>query len=133
LARLKVSNVRCAPEVDVGAPDSRRNQPVGQIRELVGDWPVQLHFEKYFRFQVTQINLRTLAILFRNEGRIAIVTDVGMGCSGRGSALTNDACSRTVKSCGPDASTLASSWRNSFPPMTVTKKPDRRGEHEISR
>jgi hypothetical protein len=30
---------------------------------------------------------------------------------------------RTAKSCGPDASTPASSWRNIFPPMTVTKKP----------
>src|ERR1700675_1085941 len=53
------------------------------------------------------------------------------------------ALSRTAKSCGPDASTPASSlrWRcepdradNTFNPQaTVTRKPDRRGEREISR
>ena len=36
---------------------------------------------------------------------------------------------RTAKSCGPDASTLASSSRN-HPRATVTRKPDHRGEHE---
>jgi hypothetical protein len=50
---------------------------------------------------------------------------------------------RTAKSCGPDASTPASSlrWRcepdradHTFNPQaTVTRKPDRRGEREISR
>jgi hypothetical protein len=39
---------------------------------------------------------------------------------------------RTAKSCGPDASTLASSLRI-HSQATVTKKPDRRGEREISR
>src|SRR5580700_2137029 len=39
---------------------------------------------------------------------------------------------RTAKSCGPDASTLASSWR-SYPLTTVTNKPDHRGEHEGNR
>jgi hypothetical protein len=37
-----------------------------------------------------------------------------------------------VKSCGPDAATLASSFRND-PEATVTTKPVRRGEHEVSR
>jgi hypothetical protein len=42
--------------------------------------------------------------------------------------------SRTAKSCGPDASTPASSSREaSFLGATVTNKPDHRGEHEISR
>ena len=40
---------------------------------------------------------------------------------------------RTAKSCGPDASTLASSLREPFPQAMVTRKPDRQGEHEISR
>src|SRR3979490_1393848 len=51
---------------------------------------------------------------------------------------------RTAKSCGPDASTLASSlaearsaqpgWtKPSIRKATVAKEPDRRGEHEISR
>src|ERR1700686_914452 len=39
---------------------------------------------------------------------------------------------RTAKSCGSDASTPASSLREEAQ-MTVTKKPDRRGEHEVSR
>jgi hypothetical protein len=39
---------------------------------------------------------------------------------------------RTAKSCGPDAPTLASSLREEAQ-MTVTRKPDHRGEHEVSR
>src|SRR6266850_3148304 len=65
------------------------------------------------------------------EGRIAIVTDAGCGCGGRGSvrratwlqggsckwpvsdqtASRRTALTRTAKSCGPDAPTLASSSR----------------------
>src|SRR6266404_4508520 len=41
---------------------------------------------------------------------------------------------RTAKSCGSDASTLASSSREaSFLGATVTRKPDHRGERAISR
>jgi hypothetical protein len=50
--------------------------------------------------------------------------------------------SRTAKSCGPDAPTLASSSRscvgptglrqNLNPLMTVAKEPGHRGEHDIS-
>src|SRR6266550_5640456 len=50
------------------------------------------------------------------EGRLAIVTDVGVGCGGRNGVRR--ACARwtkrllrTAKPCGPDAPTLASSWR----------------------
>ena len=39
---------------------------------------------------------------------------------------------RTAKSCGSDASTPASSLQEDAR-MTVTNKPDRRGEHEVSR
>src|SRR5207244_5848208 len=42
------------------------------------------------------------------------------------------ALTRTAKSCGSDASTPASSLREEAQ-TTVTNKPDRRGEHEISR
>ena len=38
-----------------------------------------------------------------------------------------------MKSCGSDASMLASSWRKSFSLMTVTTKPDHWGERAISR
>jgi hypothetical protein len=86
------------------------------------------------------------------EGTLAIVTDVGAGCGGRGSVVARffraderrlcpakpfggDGWLRTAKSCGPDAPMLA------FKPammlritrVTVTRKPGRRGEHEISR
>src|ERR1700736_2145532 len=39
---------------------------------------------------------------------------------------------RTAKSCGPDAPTLACRWRSNTR-MTVAGKPGHRGEHEISR
>jgi hypothetical protein len=40
---------------------------------------------------------------------------------------------RTAKSCGPDAPTLASSFRGVIPARaTVAKEPGRRGEHVIS-
>ena len=41
--------------------------------------------------------------------------------------------SRTAKSCGPDASTLAFKLVEAIPPATVTIEPDHRGEHVISR
>jgi hypothetical protein len=40
---------------------------------------------------------------------------------------------RTAKSCGPDASTLAFKSAGSIPLATVTRKPDHRGDHVISR
>jgi hypothetical protein len=68
-----------------------------------------------------------------SEGRFAIVTDVGRGMRWTQMALlTRALVSRTAKSCGPDASTPASNWRG-YPPMTVTKKPDHRGELEGNR
>jgi hypothetical protein len=39
---------------------------------------------------------------------------------------------RTAKSCGPDASRLASSRRKFHPPVTVSITPDHRGEHEVT-
>jgi hypothetical protein len=94
------------------------------------------------------------------EGRIAIVTDAGRdvvdadalsarGIAGRVSREQSQARGRemrrrTVKSCGPDASTPASSLAEVCRPnrartavqireATVTRKPDRRGDHEVSR
>src|SRR3954465_15714464 len=40
---------------------------------------------------------------------------------------------RTAKSCGPDASTLASSFAEVILLATVTNKPDHRGDHEGNR
>jgi hypothetical protein len=45
---------------------------------------------------------------------------------------TNDV-TRTAKSCGPGAPTLALSWRVTIPPMTGATKPGPRGEREGNR
>ncbi len=39
---------------------------------------------------------------------------------------------RTAKSCGPDASRSALTWRTLVRPATVSTNPDRRGEHEVA-
>jgi hypothetical protein len=49
-----------------------------------------------------------------HEGRIAIVTDAGRDAVDAAALLTNSADLRMAKSCGPDASTLASSRQESF-------------------
>jgi hypothetical protein len=66
------------------------------------------------------------------EGRIAIVTDAGWDAVDAGGAADESAGLRTVKSCGPDASTPASSLREEAQ-ATETRKPDLRGEYEVSR
>src|ERR1700687_5483388 len=66
------------------------------------------------------------------EGRLAIVTDAGRDAVDAGGAKDEGAGLRTAKSCGPDASTPASSLRDEAQ-TTVTNKPDRRGEHEGNR
>jgi hypothetical protein len=50
-----------------------------------------------------------------------------------GGASDESASLRTVKSCGPDASTLAFKSAQKTAPMTVTNKPDHRGEREGNR
>ena len=52
------------------------------------------------------------AHLVPHEGRIAIVTDAGWDAVDAGGASDEGAGLRTAKSCGPDASTLASSLRD---------------------
>src|SRR5438105_5574914 len=49
-----------------------------------------------------------------------------------GGAADESADLRTAKPCGPDAPTLASSWR-SDPQAMVARKPGHQGEHVISR
>ena len=66
------------------------------------------------------------------EGRIAIVTDAGLDAMDGGGADDESACSRTAKTCGPDAPTLVSSWRIN-PRNDGGKKADHRGERGISR
>jgi len=66
------------------------------------------------------------------EGRLAIVTNAGRDAVDAGGAKDESADLRTAKSCGPDASTPASSLRDEAQ-TTVTRKPDHRGEHEGNR
>jgi hypothetical protein len=49
-----------------------------------------------------------------------------------GTLTDEQCCTRTAKSCGPDSSTLESSWRQCLriALATVTTKPDHRGERE---
>jgi hypothetical protein len=48
-------------------------------------------------------------------------------------AADESAILRTAKSCGPDASMVGVKFAEESPRMTVTTKPDHRGEYEISR
>jgi hypothetical protein len=80
----------------------------------------------------TQISFISFAIPAHTKGRFAIVTNVGLGCDGRECATDERANLRTAKSCGPDASMVGVKLAEEIPPMTVTTKPDHRGEYEIS-
>jgi len=65
------------------------------------------------------------------KGRFAIVTNVGSGMRWTRQCRKTSDTTRTAKSCGPDAPTLASrSWSN--PRATVAKEPGHRGEHEVT-
>ena len=73
-------------------------------------WVVQSPLQKFFAFRLTQISCISLAIPAHTKGRFAIVTNVGLGMRWtREALLTSALILRTVKSCGPDAPTLASS------------------------
>ena len=47
-------------------------------------WVVQSSPQKYSRSHLTQITCISLAIPAHTKGRFAIVTDVRLGCDGRG-------------------------------------------------
>jgi hypothetical protein len=89
-------------------------------------------FAKIFWFSFDANHLFILAIPAhtkgafrdRHERRAGDAMDVG-------GAKDESAILRTVKSCGPDAPTLASSWRSDLR-ATVANKPGHRGEHEAA-
>jgi hypothetical protein len=115
----------------VASADGKR--PDGQITWAVHRPSVQPLAEKYSDFQKSQISPYVRRPVPR-EGRFAIVTDAGRDAVAAGGAKDESAELAAAKSCGPDASTPASSsWEASFSGMTVTRKPDRRGEYDISR
>ena len=59
---------------------------------LSGDMPVQPHLQKYFASRFTQIKSISPAVPLPEEGRFAIVTDVGCGMRWtRAARLTNRA------------------------------------------
>ena len=99
---------------------------------LAGRWKFISEFPKWhFPPDPNQFYIRCCLVPL--EGRFAIVTDVGTGCGGRGCAFDEQRMPRTAKSCGPDASTLAFKSRGNIREVTVTTKPDHRGEHEGNR
>jgi hypothetical protein len=97
--------------------------------------PVESPLQKYFASPVGQIISTSSRHPTPPEGRIAIVTDAGCGCGGRGSVLRatglqgeflgtcerspargREMLQRTAKSRGPDAPTLVSSLRSCVGP-----------------
>jgi hypothetical protein len=71
--------------------------------------PVQFDFQKYFR-SAPQIKSISLAVP-SHRGAARDRHERGAGCGGRGRRCRRAALTRTAKSCGPDAPTLASSSR----------------------
>jgi hypothetical protein len=73
---------------------------------------VQSCLQKYFRSRLTQIKSISLAVSFLMRGVSRSSRNAGRDAVDVAGALTN-ALTRTAKSCGPDASTPASSlWSN---------------------
>jgi hypothetical protein len=71
------------------------------------DFAVQPLPQKYFAFSEAKISCSFPAVPPPQEGRIAIVTDVGCGMRWTLWCRETSALMRTAKSCGPDAPTLA--------------------------
>jgi hypothetical protein len=95
--------------------------------------PVHPFARKNSASVVGQISDPNLPVSPDKRGR-AHVTNVAVGCGGRDDGARRTPDPRTAKSCGPDAPTLASSFREaSFPEVKVARKPGRLGEHEVSR
>jgi len=75
------------------------------------DFPCPVLFRKIFPFPPDPNHFYIPRRLVPHEGRIAIVTDAGRDAVDADGAADESAGSRTAKSCGPGASTLASSLR----------------------
>src|ERR1700726_2975706 len=98
--------------------------PDGQISSYADFVFVQPRLQKYFCFSEMQIKLYDSPSCL-TEGR-AHVTNAEQDAVDAGSAKDEGADLRTAKPCGPDAPTLASSWRSN-PQTTVARKPGHRG------
>jgi hypothetical protein len=84
-------------------------------------WAVQSHSQKYFCFSELQIKLYD-SPSHPTEGRIMIVAYAGWDAMDAGGAKDESAGMRTAKSCGPDASTPASSLGEATPQDDGDKK-----------
>jgi hypothetical protein len=120
------------------APANDQNRPAPKTKVLVQlqrDSTCPVVAAKIFRFASCPNQTYNSRHPAPPEGRIAIVTDVGCGMRWTRGRTRRMCPSRTVKSCGPDTSTPVSNWRRCLriAPVTVTTKPDRRGEHEGNR
>src|SRR6202171_1613087 len=71
---------------------------------------VNVHLQKYFRSRLTQITSISAAVP-SPRGAARDRHGRGAGCGGRGRRCRRAALTRTAKSCGPDAPTLASRRR----------------------
>ena len=80
---------------------------------------------------LTQISSLSLAVP-SHRGALRNVINAGRDAVDAAGTARRAVPTRTAKSCGPDASTPASSLRLEAQ-ATVTNKPDRRGEHEGNR
>jgi len=85
------------------------------------DPSVQPLLQKYSDFQKQQITLQPSPSC-PTEGRLEIVTDAGQDAVDASGAKDEGVQLRTAKSCGPDASTLASSRREEIPAGDGDKK-----------
>ena len=91
-------------------PTRRANQSIHQFCCLA---VVQPRSKKYSGFPKTKISLY-LSPSRSSEGRCATSRNAARDAVDAGGRLMGDCCLRTEKSCGPDAPTLASSWREAI-------------------
>jgi hypothetical protein len=93
--RIAVPGRPATPAYDVGAPRTGtralRDRPefcakLNFLKRINLICPVQSHLQKYFASRLTQIRSISSAVLSL-RGALAIVTNVGAGCGGRGSVL----------------------------------------------
>jgi hypothetical protein len=106
---------------------TRRANHIGNYRPLC---PASFE-KKYSVFPKTQINLYSSPSCSTQRG-VSRTSRTRGGVRWTWRRADDVACSRTAKTCGPDASVPASSWRIN-PHSDGGKKADHRGEHGISR
>ena len=124
--------VRCMSRRQQAARERIRD-PTGKSPRQFIDPSVQPPLQKYSDFPKTQITCITFPVL-SHRGAARDRHGRGTGCGGRRRRLR-----RERLTCGRQNRVVLTPrrWRQvrgkQFPRVTVTKKPDRRGEYDISR